>query len=494
VFDLRPHWDKIFGKDDAIRQLNAYYDEIFFGQLEMQPVSTPEMGDKGYVEIELPGLPPDYTFGWLIGLESDKIDSIDPDAIQRLMLEIVSRVVEKHPEIDYQDKFLFIVLNATGNEYGRGAAGFLPTGGVEPIYELFIGDVAEGELAMFADDKYFRVVGGSRVVGVIDKSGYTFDRYFADRAAHQETDQFVLGAALFGEDAPLSCATHDILHGLRRKSAYAVPPEGRERALNCLYNLPMQSLWLVGTDEHGPFDRSINCSPYIGWWDPMGDHLHPVTPREFFEGHPHGMSAFSRLRTGFIPDRCLAVAEADDVTIDLSPLSNPTLPPAGSQAEAVAIKVPMMPGVEGAAHIYLLLEYRRRVGEPGKHADNFTIAPTDVFGDPAYDPGHATGRYINPPTQFVSDEGVLVYLVNEGMPETPGMPYTEWYNFVLALLNPAGNDQRDDLTQAALDVGESIMVDFQTLYPDRGVPIVITVEVVNRMDEYAQVRITREHV
>jgi hypothetical protein len=249
---------------------------------------------------------------------------------------------------------------------------------------------------------------------------------------------------------------------------------------------------MLGTEEHGFFDRSINCTPYIGWWDPMGDHLHPVTPREFFAGHPHGMSAFTRLRMGLIPDRCQAVADADDVTINLAPLSEPTLPAAGSEAEAVAIKVPMMPDVERAAHIYLLLEYRRRVGEPGQHADNFSIAPDDVFGNPAYDPGHGSGRYINPPTQFVSDEGVLVYLVNEGIPEHPGAPYTEWYNFVLALLNPAGNDQRDDLTHAALDAGESIVVDFRTLYQDRGVPIAITVEVANRTDAYARVRITRE--
>jgi hypothetical protein len=226
----------------------------------------------------------------------------------------------------------------------------------------------------------------------------------------------------------------------------------------------------------------------------MGDHLHPIMPREFFCGHPHGMSAYSRMQMGFVPDRCLAVADADDVTVNLSPLSDPTLPAAGSDAEAIAIKVPLMPGVDKLAHIYLLLEYRRRVGESGQHTDNFSIAPGDVFGDPAYDPGHASGRYINPPIHFVTDEGVLVYLVNEGMPEMPGLPYTEWYNYVVALLNPAGNDQRDDLTQAALDAGESMVVDFRTLYPDRGVPVVIAVEVKERTDTSARVRITREQV
>ena len=501
VFDLRQHWDKIFGTDDPIRQLNAYYHENFYGQLELRPVRTPQIGDKGYVEIELPGLPQDYTFGWLIGMETEDIPAVDLNAAQRLMLEIMAHVVQKHPEINYQDKFIFAVLNATGSEYGRGAAGFLPTGGLEPIYDLFIGDVTEEDLPKFSDPKYFRNVGSTKVIGVIGQSGYTFDRYFQDREGHLDEDQFIRGMAVFSIDAPLSCASHDILHGLRRKSAHADPPEGRARAVNCLYNLPLQSRWLVGTPEHGRFDRSINCTPYIGWWDPMGDHLHPRMPREFFCSHPHGMCAFTKLRMGFIPDRCLAIADQDDMTIKLAPLSAPYLPPAGSEAEAIVIKVPLVPSVEKLAHIYLLLEYRRRFGsERGEsHPDNFTIDPDYVLGDKRFDPGYnaadpAASRYVNPPTVFVSDEGVLVYLVNERMPEMPGLPYTEWYNFVLALLNPEGNDRRDDLTQAALDAGESLEVDFRHLYPDRGIPLEITVTVTERTKDYAQVHIKRERL
>lgn len=500
AFDLQQHWDKIFGVDDPIRQLNAYYHENFYGQLELQPVRTPQMGDKGYVEIELPGVPQDYTFGWLIGMETEEFQAVDPKAAQRLMLEIMARVVQKHPEINYQDKFVFVVLNAVGAEYGRGAAGFLPTGGTEPIYDLFIGEVTAEELPAFSDPQYFRQV-DDRLIGVIDQSGYPFDRYFQDRESHLDGDQFILGMAVFSNDAPLSCASHDILHGLRRKSAYADPPEGRNRAVCCLYNLQLQSKWLVGTPEHGRCDRSINCTPYIGWWDPMGDHLHPRTPREFFCSHPHGMSAFTKLRMGFIPDRCLAVADRDEVAIKLAPLGNPSLPPPGSEAEAIAVKVPLVPGIEELAHIYLLLEYRRRVGsERGEtHPDNFTIDPDYVFGDKRFDPGYNAAnpdqsRYINPPTTFVSDEGVLVYLVNEKMPEMPGLPYTEWYNFVVALLNPAGNDKRDDLTQAALDASESMEVDFRHIYPDRGVPLKITVTVAERTNDYAQVHIRRERL
>lgn len=59
-----------------------------------------------------------------------------------------------------------------------------------------------------------------------------------------------------------------------------------------------------------------------------------------------------------------------------------------------------------------------------------------------------------------------VYPVNEGMSALPTLPYRpeEWYRFVLVLLNPAGSAQRDDLTQAALGAGESMAIDFRTLY------------------------------
>ena len=106
-FDLSPHWNSIFGTDDPIRQLNAYYKENFYNQLQLRPI---EVGPTGYIDIELPGTPQDYAFGYLIGYESEDIDSINPEEAQRLVLEILARTVQAHPEINYQDVFLFMVL------------------------------------------------------------------------------------------------------------------------------------------------------------------------------------------------------------------------------------------------------------------------------------------------------------------------------------------------------------------------------------------------
>lgn len=506
AFDLGLYWDKIFGVDDPIRQLNAYYHATFYNQLEMQPVIVEGTTDPGYVEITFDGVPQDYMMGWLIGTEDDDVESLDINVVQTVIFEALSKTIVEQPTINYQDKFIFLVLNATGNEYGRGAMGALPTGGPQPISDLFIGDVTEEDRALFSDETNFRIVEtseGAKVIGFISATSYTFADYFRDRADYVQDDQFILGMAIFGTDAPVSCASHDILHGLRRKSASANPPEGRIRAIDCLYNLPLQDQWLIGSEEHGSFDRSVNCSPYIGWWDPMGDHLHPHPPREFFGSHPHGMCAFTKLMMGFIPDRCIATVTEDDVTLRIAPLSNPQLPASGSAVEAIAVKIPIDPDLDQISSMYLLLEYRRWVGSDSgeEYPDNFTITADWVFGDPGYDPGYNSDNpdasvYVNPPTQLCPSEGVLAYVVNEGIPHVPAAPYTEWYNFPIALLNPAGNDLRDNLNEAAMDAGEFVEVDFSNFYADRsvGIPIRIRVMVTERADDYAEVHITRERL
>ena len=65
---------------------------------------------------------------------------------------------------------------------------------------------------------------------------------------------------------------------------------------------------------------------------------------------------------------------------------------------------------------------------------------------------------------------------------------------LLALLNPEGNDKRDNLNNAALEAGESMEVDFRTLCKDRGMPLKSTVTVLERTDDYATVHLVREYL
>jgi hypothetical protein len=131
--------------------------------------------------------------------------------------------------------------------------------------------------------------------------------------------------------------------------------------------------------------------------------------------------------------------------------------------------------------------------------DNFSIPPDFIVGsmqwDGGYDPNNPDqSQLINPPTTFVPDEGVLVYLVNEKMPELPILQYNpqEWYKFILVLLNPAGNEKRDDLNDAALAAGEKMELDLRTLYAQAGIPIKLTIGVNELTETYAEVSVTRE--
>jgi len=493
-FDLRQYWDRIFGTADPIRQLNAYFKENFYGQLQLQPVPV---GSKGYMEVELPGTPKDYSFGWLVGMSTQEIAQFERTKAQRLALEVMAKVVQQYPQVDYQNKFLFTVLNASEEDYGRATIGAIPGAGADPIYDLFIGDLAPADQRKFTDPTYFRVV-GSKVLGVIKQSGYTFDNYFRDRGQSAFQDQFIRGMALLGKDTHLSTGAHTIMLGLRRKSAYATPPEKRSSAAISLFNLLLDSRWIVGSKEHGHFDRSVITSPYIGWWDLMGDDVRSAD-RPFFSSHPQGTSAFTKLRLGLLPERSIAIALQDDFTVRLAPLSNPTLPARGAEAEKMVVVVPVAPALPALADYYLLLEYRRRVGG-GPHPDNFTITPDFTLGDKTWDPGYnranpTQSRYINPPMTLVSKEGILVYLVNEKAPELAAEYKPEdWYKFVVVLLNPAGNTKRDDLTQAALAAGERMEIDLRSLYPQVGIPVKITVMVTEMSETSARVRIVREPV
>jgi hypothetical protein len=180
-FTLEKYWDRIFGVENPYTQLNAYYHENFYNQLELRPVQSPEFGSKGYIEIEFEGSPADYQIGWLIGMETEEIAEADPEVLRKVMLDVIAKSVQKHPKINFQNKFIIIVFNARGSEYGRGAIGALPLGGAAPIYDLFIGDIAREDREKYVDTAYFRVVDDRKVVGIIRKTGYTFNDYFQER-------------------------------------------------------------------------------------------------------------------------------------------------------------------------------------------------------------------------------------------------------------------------------------------------------------------------
>ncbi len=500
-------WNRIFGLTDPLTQLNSFFHANYYGQIELKPVELPPelrwIGDKyPHVEIELQDTyalgfaiyPPDYQPG-----PDDELP-VNPDEERRFVLDIMAKVVERYPTLDFQDKLILAVINADGEQYGRGAMCAVPTG---DFFDLFVGDIrSEEDLQRYSSDSScFRTIDDRKVVAVITKGeGYTFDDYFQDRGNLGIGDQFIRGMVMFEKTAQLSCASHDITHAIRRKSAYADPPEGRNKAVNCLYNLPLQTEWFKNS-----CDRSVNCSPYVGWWDSMADHLHSRDEisgrsRDFFESPPQGTCAYTKIKLGMIPERCVCIVTGNNETRKLVPLSNPTLPPRDSDDQYVVLKIPVDPSTSDAywQKVYLLLEYRRRIGQPNTSPENFTIQPDQVYGDKRTDPGYnqRSPQYQNPPTAFVPSQGVLVYLVNENLTDNPSQEYipAEWHNFRLILLNPNDIDDRDNLNSAALGSGSSVTIDFHDFYDTPTTPIAITVEVTGDFtEERAEIQITRTY-
>ena len=237
----------------------------------------------------------------------------------------------------------------------------------------------------------------------------------------------------------------------------------------------------------------------------MADHLHSRDEiggrsRDFFESPPQGTCAYTKIKLGMIPDRCVCIVTGNNETRKLVPLSNPTLPPRDADDQYVVLKVPVDPSTSDAywQKVYLLLEYRRRIGQLNTSPENFTIQPDQVYGDKKTDPGYnqRSPQYQNPPTAFVPSQGVLVYLVNENLTDNPSQEYipAEWHNFRLILLNPNDIDDRDNLTSAALGSRSSVTIDFHDFYDTPTTPIAITVEVTGDFtEERAEIQTTRTY-
>ena len=222
-------------------------------------------------------------------------------------------------------------------------------------------------------------------------------------------------------------------------------------------------------------------------------------PRDFLESPPQGTGAYTKIKLGMIPDRCIGIVNGEEETRTLVPLSSSTLPSRKSNDQYVVLKVPLSTSTSRIdpywQKVYLLLEYRTRLGQPNSSPDNFTINTKQMYGDEKTDPGYPQCQ--NPPKEFVPSKGVLVYLVNENLSDNPNQEYLdeEWYNFRLILLNPEGvNDRnsRRSLINAALKSGGSVTIDFRNFYGTIAIPEAITVEVtIDSSKEHAEIKITK---
>ena len=363
-------------------RVNSYYQKISYGRLRL--IKDTEL------RVSITNGPDQYPWGY---------GDFNVQAAKDFVSDVFAQALYDYPSTNFQDKVVLLILNTFSSVMdGRGAMCLVPGVVLNPLedlpknQELFIGPPLSTDPppydrrhAFFIDDDY------------------TFQTYYDDdeRRIRFESgeDQFIRGLSIFSRDAPLSCAVHDIIHALKRLSP-GLPsfPGARGRAVPCLYNNFLQIYWFSGDSG---VDRSIYCAPYIGWWDNTGDHLHPKKPRSFFSGDPYGVCSFTKLRLDFIPSAHIYDVDEGENDLQLAPLAVTQLPAqSGGQPNLVA-KVP----VSNNGNEYLLVEYRRPVPQT---PDDITVNLDGLVGRSEDDPDA-----VNPPEHLVSDDGILVYHVNE---------------------------------------------------------------------------------
>ncbi len=360
--------------------LNSYYQKISYGKLKL--VKDTEL------KVSVAKAPSEYSWGYT---------DFEVQGAKDLTKDVFAQVLALYPNTTFQDRIALLILNTSSFAIqGRAAMCLVPGVLLHPSedspqnQELFIGPIPR-------DGPVFLLNKGAFFI----EEGYTFPTYYSKRGTLFEngTDQFIRGMSIFCRDVALSCAVHDVIHGIKRL-APGLPttslPGSRARAVSCLYNNFIQKCWVDG--ETG-IDRSAYCTPYVGWWDNTGDHLHPKQPRPFFSGDPYGVSSFTKMRLDFIPSSHIQDVTEGENSFQLAPLAVTTLPPqTGGQPKLVA-KVPLT----GDGKEYLLLEYRHYVT-----VDDVTVNYAEIMGDSSDDP-----ECVNPPEHLVSDSGVLIYHVNE---------------------------------------------------------------------------------
>lgn len=413
--EIKAMKDQIFDDDNAKTKMNGYFKEISYGWLKLVR-TKPE-----HVHVTLNGDPIQYSWGYIPG-------DTNPRLTQRFVIDTVWLALADPAlsEFSFQDKFLLILPNLTEAQHiGRGAMCLVP-GVVDFPYsnppdmqEFLVGPavVIRPPVRIPPVRKPFFISQSTD----LDLNQYTWSDYIAlrEQAFNKGDDQFVRGVCIFFRDAALSCAVHDVLHGLKR-IAKGIPPDSRGRAIVCLYNLYIQGDWMGGIEGAFP-------SPYIGWWDNTGDHLHPNTPREFFYGPPYGVSAFTKLKLGVIDEaKRVAIAEKTG-DYRLGTLSLKTLDGIPDKT-MLAVKVPLTYAqgdkLKANPVEYLLVEYRYSdansifIVPPG--VDNLSdVYQYDLAGSSSTGP---CPTCFNPPNNLVPGRGLLIYHVNEEMSQFPLAP------------------------------------------------------------------------
>ncbi|MEW6667617.1 MAG: hypothetical protein AB1512_20610 [Thermodesulfobacteriota bacterium] len=433
--------DKVFGLEDAKRQLNAYYRWASYGQIKLVPAQGLEQSLMAQVILRVKSradLKERYTFDSRVGV----IEELGQDKkIMRFLTDAVTAMLRDstYKAVSFQDALLMLLVNISGREWGRGAMGFLPSG---KYWEFGVGPDSKAP--------------GNRICFPIGRD-YTYRDYYLSRREcfDSRQDQFVQGVAMFCRDGQLSCAPHDIVNVLKRASG--VPPK-RHTVIKGLYNNYLQDIWQR--------DFRTNTSPYIGWWDVMADHLHMKIPEGphpsmFFRSTPQGMCAYTRLVMGWMPEDYVATLSGRSRSVVLAPLGVNKLPEPRGKIHLVA-KVPLAPAMDKEGNRkdrYYLIEARRFMNN-----DDVRVDKTQYYGDRTY-----------LPDRLIQKEGVLVYRVDMGKPmfgPKPEKGKVDRRNFVLVLEDQAG--RRDgDLKEAPFSPG-------QVFKGEEGVRVEVAADPANR--------------
>jgi M6 family metalloprotease-like protein len=142
----------------------------------------------------------------------------------------------------------------------------------------------------------------------------------------------VRGVAIFSYQAHVGTLFHDVTHVIG-----GVMPDGK-RAVPCLYDHDLQAR--PGPQREIFVDAIIN----MGFWDPMSCHFYKR------DEPPPGISSWTKLRLGWLPDDKVAVVRPGETReVLLGPLED-------GQSATLAIRIPL------SATTYYLVENRQPIG------------------------------------------------------------------------------------------------------------------------------------